>query len=208
MRTFYKINCAQKRSCIEILPNIAIDGNFIDAFIPYNRNRLPEQTEFFIKACKKEYDIICIHNCINLHFYSKELISILDRFSDMSDMCYKIDLHGSIKEYYVIYNLPTYRWINEKERNIWVHNPCLDYPPIRFVIEENDNTPIFSARGICSILVPEEIMKAMKKAKLTNIEFAEAYGYTPEEALEWARQNPEYADNFADKQWFKKLLDK
>ena len=59
-----------------------------------------------------------------------------------------------------------------------------------------------------SILVSEEVKQALKKAKITNVEFEEAYGYTPEEALEWARENPDIADDFADKAWFKKLPSK
>ena len=209
MQKFYTIELAFKRSCIEILPNKKIEGDFLtpylNAGIPSTKKRLQESLVFHIKACKKEYDIIGTYNCWTVLFYSKEFMSILNQYTDMSDRSYKIELPDASKEYFNIYNLKSYRLINRKEIELDLYP---DYHPLRFVFGKKDLGPVFSVATTAYIVVSEEIMKAMKKAKLTNIEFAEAYGYTPEEALEWARQNPEYADNFADKQWFKKLLDK
>ena len=208
MKKFYTVIHAFKRSCIEILPNKKIEGDFrhyfLSTWIPSTKNRLSDDIIFHIQACKKELDIISVHNCMTMHYYSKEFMNILNEYTDMSDRSYKINLPDATKEYYAIYNLKSYRLINRKEIELDL------YPAhhLRFVFGKKDLGPVFSVATTAYIVVSEEIMKAMKKAKLTNIEFAEAYGYTPEEALEWARQNPEYADNFADKQWFKKLLDK
>ncbi len=211
MKKFYCFSHTFKRSCIEILPDRKIEGDFLstylDAGLPSSKNRLPESLVFHIAACKKEYDIIGTHNCWTVIFFSDNLISILKQFTDMTDKCYRINLPGVDKEYYNIYNLSTYPRINRREVDAY---PSIlsEWPPVRFVLGKEDLGPIFSASTTAWIIVSEEIMKAMKKAKLTNIEFEEAYGYTPEEALEWAQANPEFADDFADKPWFKKLLDK
>lgn len=206
MITYYEMNFGWKRSCIEIEPNIDII-DYISYFKPFEHRRIPEDMKFRVKAFKKEYDIIGVYECMTIHMYSNGLIYVLSQFTDMSKYCYKIDVLDVIKEYYVIYNLPTNRMINDKEFDCWMNNPSLGIPPIRFIIDENDYK-VFSMDKRLSILVSEEVKQALKKAKITNVEFEEAYGYTPEEALEWARENPDLADDFADKAWFKKLLSK
>ena len=206
MKTYYELITAWKRSCIEIDPNMEPRG-YVDCFIPYEHRRLPEDIKFTVKAGKKEYDIIGVYQRMNIQLYSKELISVLNQFTDMSKYCYKIDVLDVTKEYYVIYNLPTNRWINEKEYDRWMHVPEFDFDAIRFLINEDD-IKVLSAKGIICVLVSEEVKRALEKAKITNVRYNEAYGYTPEEALEWARENPDLADDFADKAWFKKLLSK
>lgn len=49
-------------------------------------------------------------------------------------------------------------------------------------------------------------MLALKTAKVNNVEFTEIYGYTPEEAQQWAAENPDFTGDFTQKQWFKRLL--
>lgn len=211
MKKFYTVRHAFKRSCIEILPNKKFEGDFLHYFlsteIPSTKIRLSDDIVFHIQACKKELDLISVHRCMTTHYYSKEFMDILNEYTDMSDRSYKINLPDATKEYYAIYNLKKYRLINRKE--IELYPDQLDkWPPLRFVFGKRDLGPVFSVATTAAIIVSEEIMKAVKKAKLTNIRFEETFGYTPEEALEWARENPEYADDFADKQWFKKLLEK
>ncbi len=206
MKTYYDLRFAWKRSCIEIRPNIKLI-DYLDYWLPFWHRRLPEDTKFSVKAGKKEYDIIGVNRCMDLHMYSNGLIYVLNQFTDMSKYCYKIDLSDVIKEYYVIYNLPTNRWISAKESKRWLNDPWLDFPRIRFIIGKNDYK-VFSTNERGGLLVSEEVKRAIEKAKITNVEFEEAYGYTPEEALEWARENPDLADDFADKAWFKKLLSK
>ena len=206
MTKFYIIDFAWKRSCIEVLPNIE-SKDYEKYLLPYKNQRLPEQTTFCIKAFKKEYDIIGIYQYMSLQLYSKELISILSSFTDMSDKCYKISLPDATKEYFVIYNLPTHICINLKAVKNWVKNFWPDRPIYRFVINDSIG-PVFTLDGFNCVIVSEEIRKALTKAKITNIDFREVYGYTPEEALEWARENPDCADDFADTDWFKELLQK
>ena len=205
MTNFYGLSFGLKRSCIEILPNLKIQGDFLhfflEASLPQSTNRLPDDIVFHIKACKKEFDIIGVYNCMTSNYYSKELMDILQQFTDMSDRSYKINLPDATKEYYAIYNLKKYPLINRKELELTIYDS-----PIRFILGKPDLGPVFSVSTTAYIVVSEDIMKALKKAKITNVEYVEMYGYTPEEALEWARENPDSADDFADTDWFKELL--
>ena len=213
MKKFFSLGVYFKRSCIEILPNKEIEGAFLHEYLqvddPRTKYRLPDSIVFHIKACKKEYDIIVTYDCWTVIYYSKELISILNRFTDMSDKCYRINLPDATKEYFAIYNLKSYQRINLNEYKVKSSDPDFTgYTPIRFVIGKEDLGPIFAASPSKYILISEDMMKAIKKAKLTNVEFREAYAYTPEEALEWAKENPQFADDFTDKEWFRELLKK
>lgn len=211
MKKYYLFQYAWKRSCIEILPDKKLEGTFLSVFLdcqhPQTKNRLPDEIIFHIQAGKKEFDIISVYNCMCIYFYSKDFLSIINEFTDMSDKSYKIYLPDASNNYYNIYNLKCYHLINRKELNAY---PTIlsEWPPVRFVLGNKDLGPIFSVHTTNCRVISEELMEAMKKAKITNVKFEEAYGYTPEEALEWAQANPEFADDFADKPWFKKLLDK
>ena len=215
MKKFFTLDVYLKRSCIEILPDKEIDGDFLHEYLqveqPRTKYRLPDSIVFHIKACKKEYDIIVTYDCWTVIYYSKELISILNRFTDMSDKCYRINLPDATKEYFAIYNLKSYQRINKNELDsFYEHRDSIyqELPPLRFVLGKENLGPVFSISTTACIVIAEEVMKAIKKAKLTNVEFREAYAYTPEEALEWAKENPQFADDFADKEWFRELLKK
>lgn len=134
-------------------------------------------------------------------FYSEDLIRILNEFTDMSERCYRINLPDASKKYYNIYNLKDYHLINRKELDDCSRLPC------RIVIGKEDLGPVFAVSSTNCKMVSEELMQAMTKAKLTDVEFEECIGYTPEEALEWARENPELAGDFVDQEWFQKMLD-
>lgn len=208
MKNFYGIISASKRGCIKILPNIEVDGKFIGIIKPGSKVRLPETVKFKIIKGKKEYDVIVVYECESLEFYSQELISILNHYTDMSDKCFKIKLSDAAREYFSIYNLDHYRIINRKEFDFCTNNQLGINPPTRFVISDRDIGPVFTVKTTAWIMVSEDIMKAIKNAKQTNIDFKEAYGYTPEEAVEWAQKNPNFADDFVDEQWFKNYFSK
>ena len=48
------------------------------------------------------------------YFFSQKFIDVLSQFMDMSDKCYPIKVEGAEEQYYVIYNLDKYPYLNEK----------------------------------------------------------------------------------------------
>lgn len=79
MEKKYDLRQYFKRSCIEIEARRGPElrkltkEEFWDinkCFDPKSDLKLPEDSTYVIKACKKEYDIIYTYKCATQHFYS------------------------------------------------------------------------------------------------------------------------------------------
>lgn len=96
---------------------------------------------------------------------------------DMSDKCYPIKIEGMEEQYYVIYNLDHYPFLNREKA-------MFDKEPYFFRGKEI-TTPLFGIRNTVLHVVTEELKNALIKNKISNIEFVESFLCTKEEYKEW-----------------------
>ena len=91
----------------------------------------------------------------------------------MSDKCYPIRIEGVEKQYYVIYNLKKYKFLNLDE-NLFEDEPgCIDV--------QDESLPIFSLGGTKCIVVSESIKDALLKSNVSNITLTECFGCSLDE---------------------------
>lgn len=176
MVTFYHFNHRFKRSMLEITPSISFDLNW-DQIDPLQKVKHLVSVPFKVAAGKKEYDIIRVFENIGV-FYSQKVIDVLSQFIDMSDKCYPLQIEGVEMQYYVIYNLDAYPFLNRDEETFL-------YDPLYFGIEAP--LPLFGIEDTLFIMVSEEVKNALLKNKITNIELIESFGCTQEEYEEIKR---------------------
>ena len=171
MISFYFLTHRFKRSMLEITSETSYDVLW-KYLLPYKTKPLPADVTFTVAAGKKEYGIIRLYES-GEEFFSQKIIDVLSQFVDMSDKCYPIRIEGVEAQYYVIYNLKKYKFLNLEE-NLFEDEPgCIGV--------QDESLPIFSLEGTKCIIVSEDIKDALLKNKVTNIKLTECFGCTLEE---------------------------
>ena len=178
MTTVFNFHNAFKRSQIEIISNIPY--KLLWEFLkPYKKEKLPESVVFKIAAGKKNYDVIRLFES-GEYFFSQKFIDVLSQFVDMSDKCYPIKVEGAEEQYYVIYNLDKYPYLNENKASF-------DEEP-SFYGGKEIKAPLFSITNtLYRFVVTEELKNALIKNKISNIYFKESYLCTKEEYKNWRK---------------------
>ena len=171
MITFYKLTHRFKRSMLEIKTDSPIEF-YEDYLDPLQTEKLPGNVSFKVAAGKKPYDIIRLYQDIP-EFYSQKIIDVLSQFVDMSDKCYPIRVEGTDVQYYEIYNLDAYPFLNRKDE-LTIDDP-------RYYGVQDAALSIFGIEDTYSVIVSEEVKDALMKNKVTNIELRECFGCTREE---------------------------
>lgn len=177
METVFNFHNAFKRSQLEISSDASYDL-LLEYLVPYKKERLPENVTFKVAAGKKNYDIIRLFES-GEYFFSQKFINVLSQFMDMSDKCYPIKVEGAEEQYYVIYNLKKYPFLN-KEKNMFDEEP-------RFFCGKDITASLFSINNTRCFVVTEELKNALIKNKISNICFEEAYLCTREEYKAWKK---------------------
>ena len=113
MITVFSLGNAWKRSQLEIESEISYKI-LCEQLIPYQKEKLPDNVTFKVAAGKKAYDLIRLYES-GEYFFSQKIIDILSQFVDMSDKCYPIKIEGVDVQYYVIYNLYAYPYLNKEK---------------------------------------------------------------------------------------------
>ena len=177
MNTVFDFINAFKRSQIEITSDVPyhILREFL---VPYKKEKLPESVVFKVAAGKKNYDVIRLFEC-GQYFFSQKIIDVLSQFVDMSDKCYPIKVEGAEEQYYVIYNLDKFPFLN-KEKAIFDKEPY-------FYCGKEITVPLFCITNTLIFVVTEEIKNALIKNKISNIYFKESYLCTKEEYKNWRK---------------------
>lgn len=167
-----------KRSQLEIIANVS-NKLLWEYLVPYKNEKLPENITFKVAAGKKNYDVIRLFQS-GEYFFSQKFIDVLSQFMDMSDKCYPIKVEGAEEQYYVIYNLDQYPYLNERKASFG-KEPS-------FYCGKEISMPLFSiANTQYYYVVTEELKNALIKNKISNIYFKESYLCTKEEYKEWRR---------------------
>ena len=173
----YNIYNACKRSILEIKADVPF-SILADYLIPYKKERLPQNITFKVGAGKKLFDVIRLYESGRL-FFSKKIIDILSQFIDMSNKCYPIKIEGIEEQYYVIYNLDEYPYLN-KDKALFNEEP-------HFYCGKEIETSFFSVSNTRLFVVTEDIKNALIKNKISNIDFKEAFLCTEDEYKEWQK---------------------
>ena len=146
---------------------------------PLQKEKLPDGIKFKVAAGKKPYDITRLYGFVE-EFYSQRFIDVLSQFVDMSDKCYPITIEGIIEpQYYVIYNLDAYSFINRKEHK-FIEDPC-------FWDVHDASLQLFGIKGTSFVIVSEDIKNALLSNKISNIFLTESFGCTKDEYKELKR---------------------
>jgi len=179
MISFYSFYHRFKRSMLEITSITPYDilWKYLD---PLQKEKLPENIVFTIASGKKAYDIIRLYES-GEYFFSQRVINVLSQFTDMTDKCYPINIEGTNEQYYIIYNLEAYSFLN-KDDLLFRYDP-------RFYYVQDNSLKIFGIKGTSSIIVSNEIKNALLKNKITNIELIECFGCSLEEYKEIKKSN-------------------
>ena len=166
-----------KRSILEIKSDASSDI-LAEYLIPYKKEKLPENVTFKVAAGKKFFDIIRLYES-GEYFFSQKIIDVLAQFIDMSNKCYPIKIEGIEEQYYVIYNLDEYPYLN-KDKAIFNEEP-------HFYCGKEIKTSLFSVTNTRLFVVTEDIKKALIENKISNIYFKETFLCTEEEYEEWQK---------------------
>ena len=180
MNTVYDLLNDFKRSQLEISSDASY--SFLHEYlVPYKKERLPENVTFKVAVGKKNYDVIRHYEC-GEYFFSQKFIDVLSQFIDMSQKCYPIKVDGAEKQYYVIYNLDHFSYLNEKRASF-------DKEP-SFYCGKEITTPLFSITNThYYYVVTEELKDALIKNKISNIYFKKSFLCTKEEYKEWKKSH-------------------
>lgn len=175
MKTVFNFHNDMKRSQLEITSDVPSEYIW-DYLVPYNNEKLPESVTFKVAAGKKNYDLIRLFQC-GEYFFSQKFIDVFSQFMDMSNKCYPINVKGAEVQYYVIYNLKKYPFLNEKTAS-FEKEPS-------FYCGKEITMPLFGINNTRRFVVTEEIKKALIKNKISNIWFEESYLCTKKEYKDW-----------------------
>ena len=180
MEKVYNFYEALKRSELEIFSDDLPYRVLSEYLVPYHKEKLPLNVTFRISAGKKNYDVIRLFES-GEYFFSQKFIDVLSQFMDMSDKCYPIKIEGTEEQYYVIYNLKEYPFLN-KEKAIFDEEPC-------FFCGKDITASLFSINNTLCFVVTEELKNALIKNKISNIRFKETYLCTKEEYEAWKKSH-------------------
>ncbi len=185
MITVFSLGNAWKRSQLEIASEISYKI-LCERLIPYQKEKLPDNVTFKVATGKKAYDLIRLYES-GEYFFSQKIIDILSQFVDMSNKCYPINIEGVDKQYYVIYNLYAYPYLN-KEKAMFEEEPP-------FFCGTKINTPLFSVTSTNRFVVTEDIKNTLIKNKISNIDFSKEFLCSEEEYKDWQKYNRKKMEN-------------
>ena len=177
MNTVFNFYNAFKRSQLELLSDAPYDLLY-DYLEPYKKEKLPDNTTFKVATGKKNYDLIRLFQSGEF-FFSQKFIDVLSQYMDMSDKCYPIKVEGAEEQYYVIYNLDHYPFLN-------ANRASFDEEP-SFYCGKVITTPLFGITNTRCFVVTEELKNALIKNKISNIYFEESFLCTKEEYKNWRK---------------------
>ena len=175
MTTVYDLLNAYKRSQLEIFSDDLPYRLLCDHLVPYHA----ENVIFKVSAGKKNYGLIRLFESGEL-FFSQKFIDVLSQFMDMSDKCYPIKVDGAEEQYYVIYNLDHYPFLNANRAMFDEEPPFFEGKEIASPLFCVDDTRYY-------FVVTEELKNALIKNKISNIEFTESFLCTKNEYKEWRK---------------------
>lgn len=172
MNNYYFFFNDSRRSMLQL--SSEIDYIVLRKYLsPLQKDKLPDNIKFNVASGKKNYDIIRLYEGVG-DFYSQRFIDVLSQFVDMSDKCYPIKIEDTIEQqYYVIYNLRAYPFINRKEQ-MSLEDPC-------FWDVHDASLQLFGIKNTSYVIVSEDIKNALLKNKISNIFLTESYGCTKDE---------------------------
>ena len=179
MITVFSLGNAWKKSQLEIASEIS-HKKLCEQLVPYQKEKLPDNVTFKVATGKKAYDLIRLYES-GEYFFSKKIIDILSQFVDMSNKCYPIKIEGVEEQYYVIYNLNAYPYLN-KEKAMFNEEPP-------FFCGTEIKIPLFSVVDTHRFVITEEIKNALIKNKISNIDFSEEFLCTEKEYKEWQKSH-------------------
>lgn len=177
MNTVFDMINDSKRSQLEIISNVSYTLLW-DYLVPYKKEKLPDDVTFRVSVGKKNYDVIRLFES-GEYFFSQKFIDVLSQFMDMSDKCYPIKIEGIKEQYYVIYNLEEFLYLN-KEKAMFDKEPP-------FYCGKELTTPLFCITNTLIFVVSEELKNALIKNKISNIRFKESFLCTKQEYKEWKK---------------------
>lgn len=177
MKTVFNFHNDFKRSQLEISPDVSYNLLW-EYLVPYKDEKLPENVTFKVAIGKKNYDVIRLFES-GEYFFSQKFIDVLSQFMNMSDKCYPIKVDGAEEQYYVIYNLDKYPYINEEKASF-------DKEP-SFYCGKEITAPLFGINDTRCFVVTEEVKNALIKNKISNIYFEESFLCTKEEYKVWKK---------------------
>lgn len=177
MISVFNVHNDFKRSALEISSDASYKLLW-EYLVPYQKKKLPENVTFKVATGKKEYDLIRLFQSGEF-FFSQRFIDVLSQFIDMSNKCYPIKIEDAEEQYYVIYNLDEYPYLN-KDKAIFDEEP-------HFYCGDKITTPFFGVSTTRCFVVTDEIKNAIIKSKLSNIYFSESFICTEEEYKEWQK---------------------
>ncbi len=178
MKAVYNFHNDFKRSQIEISSDVLPYRLLCEYLVPYKKDKLPENVIFSVAAGKKNYDLIRLFQSGEF-FFSPKFIDVFSQFIDMSDKCYPIKIEGIEEQYYVIYNLDHYPFLN-KDKAMFDKEPP-------FYCGKEITTPLFGINDTRCFVVTEELKNALLKNKISNIEFTESFLCTKQEYKDWRK---------------------
>lgn len=178
MKKVFRLLNDFKRSQLEIFSDVLPYTVLREYLVPYHKEKLPLNVTFEISAGKKNYDVIRLFES-GEYFFSQKFIDVLSQFMDMSDKCYPIKVEGAEEQYYVIYNLKKCPFLN-KNKAIFDKEPY-------FFCGKDITEPLSCVTNTLITFVPEEIMNALIKNKISNIYFMESFLCTKEEYKAWKK---------------------
>ena len=181
MITVFNIHNDFKRSALEISSDASYKLLW-EYLVPYQKKKLPESVTFKVAAGKKEYDLIRLFQSGEF-FFSQRFIDVLSQFIDMSDKYYPIKIEGIEEQYYVIYNMAEYTFLN-KDKAIFDEEPYF-YSDCR----KETTTSLLGITNTRLFVVTEDIKNALIKSKISNMYFKEAFLCTEEEYKEWQKSH-------------------
>lgn len=171
MVSFYFLTHRFKRSMLEITSNTSYDVLW-KYLKPNKKEKLPNNVTFSVATGKKKYDIIRLYES-GEKFFSQKVIDVLSLFVDMSEKCYPIKIKDVEEQYYVIYNLKQFQFLNQDESLFDDEPACIGV--------QDKTLSLFSLKHTKSIIVSEAVKDALLKNKVSNIELIECFGCTLEE---------------------------
>lgn len=178
MNIVFDLHNAFKRSQLEITSDTSY-SMLREYLLPYQKEKLPENVTFRVAAGKKNYDVIRLFEC-GQYFFSQKFIDVMSQFMDMSDKCYPIKVEGVEEQYYVIYHLDEYPYLNEEKASF-------DKEP-SFYCGKEIVASLFSIKNsLYHFVVTEELKNALIKNNISNVDFTESYLCTKEEYKEWEK---------------------
>lgn len=181
MESFYTFSRkVGSRSVVEIRPAGDVKFSDVDQYLrTTSRYQLQNDVLFEVARGCKWTDIIYYHGAAHLKFYSKKMVDILNNFVNLEGKMYPIKIiNDVIREYYVLYNLDTFQFLNKKEMLNGEKYALFKLP--------TDIPNLFTLTNSNMCICSQALKDALEHQKITNIEFSQyTYGLSQMEYIKW-----------------------